>query len=155
MKASMMKVSQSSITATKLGRYTALLLILVTAVLCSSSVQAFQVALVLGNNRRPSVANAQRAAAARRGGGDDSEWYSPPPVPPPVVVVVEDVMANNIKNQQRQQRRRPPAGQKALQAEITTMEQLDAILDTSRNGGDDRPVILKFYASWYVHVLCG
>jgi hypothetical protein len=68
----------------------------------------------------------------RRGNDDDSEWYSPPPVIPEASSPLT----------------RPPLGLKPLQTDITTVEQLDAILDDET---DHRLVVVKFYASWYVH----
>jgi hypothetical protein len=68
----------------------------------------------------------QRSAVSF-GATDDSEWYSPPPAPKAAVVP-------------------RPWSSKPLQTDLTTPKDLSRIL----NDADDRLIIIKFYASWYV-----
>ena len=67
-------------------------------------------------------------SAVAFGTADDSEWYTPPP--PPVTA--------------------PVLPGKPLQIDLTTAEQLERLL----NEDDDRLIIIKFYASWYVRFIC-
>jgi hypothetical protein len=105
----------------------ALVLVGVLSHIGPNAVYAFQGVAVTS---RPSLGSIS-LLQYRRGNDDDSEWYSPPPVMPEASTPLM----------------RPPLGLKPLQTDITTVEQLDAILDDET---DHRLVVVKFYASWYV-----
>lgn len=89
------------------------------AVVALTSIEAFQ---VNQPQHHTSVRSQQTTVPLK----DASEWYSPPPVK-------KEVALPKI-----------PAGQKALQTNISTAAELEAFL----HNGDDRLVIVKFYASW-------
>lgn len=88
------------------------------AVVALTSIEAFQV----NQPQHHSVRSQQTTVPLK----DASEWYSPPPVKKEAAVP------------------KIPAGQRALQTNISTAAELEAFL----HNGDDRLVIVKFYASW-------
>ena len=98
-----------------------LLLLLLVAVLVVDSFTAVSLPTTIAPSRLHSSVAWQ--------GEEESEWYCPPTPPPPSAETVPRI----------------PAGQKALQTEITTLQELEALL----HDGDERLTIVKFYASWY------
>jgi len=99
----------------------ALLLLLVVAVLVVDSFTAVSLPTTIAPSRLHSSVAWQSE--------EESEWYCPPTPPPPAETVPTRI----------------PAGQMALQTEITTAQELEALL----HDGDERLTIVKFYASWY------